>query len=245
MGKKINPKIFRIKQNKTWDSRWFSNKKNYTKFLKQDIEIKEFLKKKLLNAFISTVNIERTSKDMNVIIYSARPGVIIGRSGVGVEDMKKEIKMKFLKDKNAKLNISIKEVSEPNLDANIVANNIKFELEKRVPFRKVMKQTISKVEKAGAKGIKIGLAGRLNGVEIARSEMLISGKVPLHTLRADIDYSLVEANTIFGVIGIKVWIYRKDVFDKKNQKSEIKKNDQTNTKKEVVSEKEVKENKEV
>lgn len=215
MGKKINPIIFRLKQTRTWDSRWFASKRNYTKFLKQDIEIKEYLKKKLLNGFVSTVNIERTSKDMNIIIYSARPGVIIGRSGVGIDELKKHVKMKFLKDKKAKLNINIKEVSNPNLDAMIVANNLKFDIEKRFPFRRAMKQSLGKVERAGAKGVKIEMAGRLNGVEIARNEKLISGKVPLHTLRADIDYANVEAFTIYGVIGIKVWIYRGDIFEKK------------------------------
>ena len=225
MGKKINPIIFRLKQTRTWDSRWFASKGNYTKFLKQDIEIKEYLKKKLLNDFVSTVNIERTSKDMNIIIYSARPGVIIGRSGVGIDELKKHIKMKFLKDRKAKLNINIKEVSNPNLDAMIVANNLKFDIEKRFPFRRAMKQALGKVERAGAKGVKIEMARRLNGVEIARNEKLISGKVPLHTLRADIDYANVKAFTIFGVIGIKVWIYRGDIFEKKAKVKNVKNND--------------------
>jgi small subunit ribosomal protein S3 len=221
MGKKINPKIFRIKQTRTWDSRWFSSKK-YAELLKEDILIKEFVKKKLLAAFVSQVNIERTSKDLNVIIYSARPGVIIGRGGVGIEELKKEIKENILKNSKAKLNINIKEVGNPSLDAMIVGLNIKFDIEKRIPFRRAMKQALGKVERAGAKGVKIALAGRLNGVEIARNEKLISGKVPLHTLRADIDYAFLEANTMYGVIGIKIWIYKGEVFDKKDAKKSQK-----------------------
>ncbi|MBT7497584.1 30S ribosomal protein S3 [Candidatus Woesearchaeota archaeon] len=217
MGKKINPKIFRIGQTRTWDSRWFSDR-NYSKFLKQDIEIKEFIKEKLKNAFVSRVEVERTSKDINIIINSARPGVIIGRGGVGVEDMKKEIGRRFLKDRKIGVNLTIKEVANVNLDSMIIALALKFDIEKRIPFRRSMKQAIQKVERAGAKGIKVSVSGRLNGAEIARSEKLISGKVPLHTIRADVDYAFVEANTIYGVIGIKVWIYRGDIFNKKNEK---------------------------
>lgn len=214
MGKKINPKIFRLKLNKNWDSRWFSVR-NYAKFLRQDLEIKEYLKKKLLAAFVSQVNIERTAKEVNVIIFSGRPGIIIGRSGSGVEDLKNEIKRKFLRDRNLKFNINIKEVTNPSLDAALVAQSIKFDIEKRIPFRRAIKQAASKVERAGAKGVKMVVSGRLNGVEIARTEKLISGKVPLHTLRADIDFCAEKAYTLFGVIGIKVWIYRGDVFEKK------------------------------
>jgi len=214
MGKKINPKIFRLKQTRTWDSTWYKQK-DYALTLRQDIEIKEFLKKKLLNAFVSAVNVERTAKDLTVIVYSARPGVIIGRSGSGIEDLKKELIKKVLKDKNAKLSINIKEVSNPNLDANIVGSSIKFDIEKRIPFRRAMKQAMQKSEKAGAKGVKVEISGRLNGAEIARTEKLLWGKVPLHTIRADIDYALINAYTLYGVIGIKVWIYRGDIFKKK------------------------------
>ena len=207
MGKKINPKSFRLRNTKNWDSRWFSVK-NYGQFLREDLEIKEFLKKKLNAAFVSRVNIERTAKDMNVIVYSARPGVIIGKNGAGIEDLKKEIKKKFSQDKKAKLNVNIIEIANPSLDANIVGQLIKLDIEKRIPFRRAMKQAMSKVEKAGAKGVKMEISGRLNGAEIARSEKLLSGKVPLHTLRAEIDYALVEAFTLYGKIGIKVWINR-------------------------------------
>jgi len=211
MGKKINPKIFRIHQTRTWDSRWFAAK-NYSKFLQQDIEIKGYLRKKLDKAFVSDINIERTAKEINIIIYSARPGVIIGRGGVGLESLQKDISRQYLKDKKVNVKLSIKEIANPNLDSNIVAQGIKLDIEKRIPFRRAMKQAIAKVGKAKAKGIKVELSGRLNGAEIARTEKLLSGKVPLHTLRADIDYSLVEALTVYGKIGIKVWLYRGDIF---------------------------------
>mgnify|MGYP001419332704 CR=1 FL=1 len=218
MGKKINPKVFRLGQTRTWDSRWFSSK-NFSELLKQDVNIKKFLSKKLAGAFVSRIEIERTSKELNIIISSARPGVIIGRGGVGVEDLKKEIKRQYLKDRKIAVNINIKEVENVSTDATIVGLGIKADIEKRIPFRRAMKQAISKVEKAGAKGVKVQISGRLNGVEIARSEKLLSGKVPLHTLRADVDYAQIEAFTLYGVIGIKVWIYRGDVFNVKKQET--------------------------
>ena len=217
MGKKINPKIFRLGQTRTWDSRWFSIR-NYAKFLQQDLQIKDYLRNELKNAFVSQLEIERTAKEINVIVFSARPGVIIGRNGVGVEKIKSDIKKKFIKDSKVIVNLNIKEIENPNHDATIVALAIKADIEKRIPFRRAMKQAIGKVEKAGAKGIKIQLSGRLNGAEIARTEKLISGKVPLHTLRADIDYAQITAQTLYGIIGIKLWIYRGDVFIKKNVK---------------------------
>jgi len=218
MGKKVNPKVFRLGQTRTWDSRWFSNK-NFSELLQQDIKIKKFLNKKLAGAFVSRIEIERTSKEVNIIISSARPGVIIGRGGVGVEDLKKEIKRQYLKDRKIAVNINIKEVENVNTDATIVGLGIKADIEKRIPFRRAMKQAIGKVEKAGAKGVKVQISGRLNGVEIARSEKLLSGKVPLHTLRADVDYAQIEAYTLYGVIGIKVWIYRGDVFNAKKSET--------------------------
>ncbi|MBI5076897.1 30S ribosomal protein S3 [Candidatus Falkowbacteria bacterium] len=221
MGKKINPKIFRVKQTRTWDSRWFAIK-NYAQNLRQDLNIKEYLKKKLLSSFVSQVNIERTAKEVNIIIYSARPGMIIGRNGIGIEELKKEIERKHFKNRKVRVNVNIKEVSNPNQDAMIVAQGIKFDIEKRIPFRRAMKQAIQKVEKAGGKGVKVEISGRLNGAEIARTEKLLSGKVPLHTIRADIDYAFVTAFTLFGTIGIKVWIYRGNIFLKKESSSPIK-----------------------
>lgn len=221
MGKKINPKILRLGQTRTWDSRWFVSK-NYAETLKQDLKIKDYLKKKLQASFVSQINIERTAKEVNVIVYSARPGTIIGKGGAGIEGLKKEIKNKFLRKTNCRANLTIKEVGNPNLDAMIVALGIKFDIEKRIPFRRAMKQAMAKTEKAGAKGVKVEIGGRLNGAEIARTEKLLWGKVPLHTLRADVDYALVEANTLYGTIGIKVWLYRGDVFSKAT-KQEINK----------------------
>lgn len=221
MGKKINPKVFRLKQTRTWDSRWFSVR-DYKKFLEQDIKIKDYFKKKLEKSSISSINIERTAKEVNVIIYSARPGTIIGRGGAGLEAMRKDVSRSIIKNKAVKLNINIKEISNPNLDAAIIGQYIKADIEKRIPFRRAMKQALAKIEKANALGAKMEVSGRLNGAEIARSEKLLFGKVPLHTMRANIDYALEEAHTIFGKIGIKVWIYKGDVFKDKKKTTNIK-----------------------
>lgn len=229
MGKKINPKIFRIRLSQGWDSRWFSVR-NYAKFLRQDLEIKDYLRKKMAQAFVSLINIERTAKDINIIIHSARPGVIIGKGGAGIEDLKRQIIRQFHLGKNAKINITIKEIANPNLDATVVGLGIKFDIEKRIPFRRAMKQAIGKVEKAGAKGVKVEISGRLNGAEIARTEKLLSGKVPLHTLRADIDYALVEAFTLYGAIGIKVWICRGEVFVKEKKRVAAQPKNESETK---------------
>lgn len=224
MGKKVNPIVFRMNQTRTWDSKWFSVR-DFKKLLKQDIEIKKYMNGKLSQAFISRIIIERTAKSVNINITAGRPGVIIGRGGVGIEELKKEISRKFVKDTKMGVNIGIKEVANPNLDAAIISQSVKLDIEKRMPFRRAMKQAIGKVEKARAKGVKIQVSGRLNGVEIARSEKLTSGNVPLHTLRADIDYAFCEANTLYGVIGIKVWIYKGDVFAK--TKDDAKKDEES------------------
>jgi small subunit ribosomal protein S3 len=183
--------------------------------------MRDYLRKKLLEAFVSNVEVERTAKQVNVIIHSARPGVIIGKGGVGIEELRKHLSRAFIKDKNMRVNVSIKEVGKPNMNATLVAQAIKFDIEKRIPFRRAMKQAIMKVEKSGGLGVKVILSGRLNGAEIARTEMLVSGKLPLHTLRADISYAEEPAYTTYGVIGIKVWIYRGNVFatDIKNEET--------------------------
>ncbi|OGF30383.1 30S ribosomal protein S3 [Candidatus Falkowbacteria bacterium RIFOXYD2_FULL_35_9] len=219
MGKKINPKIFRIKSILKWESSWFADK-DYSKFLQQDVKIRAFLKKHLLEAFVSRIEIERSSKELNVIIHSARPGVVIGKSGAGVEILKKTISRQFVKDKNVKVSVNIKEIGKPNIEAALIAQGLKFDIEKRMPYRRAMKQVIQRVERAGAKGVKVIVAGRLNGAEIARREMLVSGTIPLHTIRANIDYAEEKANTTYGTIGIKVWIYKGDVF-KKTAKEEM------------------------
>lgn len=217
MGKKINPKIFRINSIVNWESRWFAGK-NFAMLLEQDVKIREYLRKRLLEAFVASIEIERAAKQVNILIYSARPGIIIGKGGAGIEELKKHVSRQFIKDKTKKVNISIKEVSKPNLNATLVAQGIKFDIEKRIPFRRAMKQAIQKVEKSGAQGVKVMVGGRLNGADIARSETLVSGKIPLHTLRADISYAEERADTTYGVIGVKVWIYRGNIYKKDTQK---------------------------
>ncbi|MFA5047905.1 MAG: 30S ribosomal protein S3 [Patescibacteria group bacterium] len=222
MGQKVNPKVFRLKINKTWDSKWYASSEDFPSFLKQDVSLRRFIINKLKGAGISKVDIERSSNALTINVYSARPGIIIGRGGQGAEELKRELHNKFLKDAFSRkkvlknINLNIIEVDRPGLDAAIILQGIAADLEKRIPFRRVVKQAIGKAEKAGAKGIKIIVSGRLDGAEIARREMFLSGKVPLHTLRADIDYNRAAAQTIYGKIGIKVWIYRGDIFNSKS-----------------------------
>lgn len=218
MGQKVNPKSFRLggKGIFTWDSKWFS-KKNFPALLRQDLMIKKFLKNKLKEALISKIEIERSRGALTIIIHGVKPGLIIGRSGAGIEELKKGLQSKILKDKRVLLNINIVEVKKPSLDAHVVLQNIINDLEKRIPFRRVLKQSRSRVEREGAQGVKVSVSGRLNGAEIARTEMLTSGKVPLHTLRANIDYAKGNAHTTYGVIGVKVWIYKGEVFEKEKK----------------------------
>jgi len=217
MGQKVNPKIFRIGETNQWNSKWFSSR-DYVKFLQQDTLIREFLKKELKEAAVSRIEIERSATNITVIIHSAKPGVIIGRGGQGVEDLKKKIASKFL-DKKVTLNINIQEVADPSLSAELVAQSIVADLEKRIPYRRAIKQAVSRVEKTSAKGVKVMVAGRLNGAEIARTEMSSFGSLPLHTLRADIDYAFTIARTTYGVIGVKVWIYKGEKFKKDNEEN--------------------------
>lgn len=223
MGQKINPKAFRIGVTRSWDSKWFA-KRNFSSFLKQDLVIRKYLKNKLRDAGLAKIEIERSAEKINIIIHAVRPGIIIGRSGVGIEQLKEELIKKILNKQETKtpgkisLNINIMEVDKPNLNAQVVVDNIIADLEKRIPYRRVMKQVISRVLRAGAKGVKVIVAGRLNGAEIARTETLTEGMIPLHTLRADIDYSRGAAQTIYGKIGVKVWIYKGEVFNKDNKK---------------------------
>lgn len=217
MGQKVNPKIFRIGTLYSWDSKWFS-KKDYPRLLKEDMLIKIFLIKELKDGAVTNIEIERSANNITIIIHSAKPGVIIGRGGQGIEELKKKIKNKFLPSK-ASLNLNIMEVSNPNLSAELIVQSVVADLEKRIPFRRVIKQAISRVEKAGAKGVKITVSGRLNGNEIARSETLGSGRLPLHTLRADIDYAAEKALTTYGTVGAKVWIYKGEKFRSEEQKN--------------------------
>lgn len=223
----MHPKIFRIGTVSTWDSKWYAKRGKYQTLLREDILVKEFVAKKLKDAGIQNVEIERRGDAMTVVINAAKPGVIIGRSGAGAEALKKELKDNFWRGKKVTLNINIFEVKKPSLSAKIVLQGMTADLEKRVAFRRVMKQTIDRVKKAGAKGVKIVVSGRLNGAEIARTEKLLDGKVPLTNLRADIDYANGTARTIYGAIGVKLWIYRGEIFNDK-KKTEDKEDKQEN-----------------
>ena len=218
MGKKVNPKIIRMGIIKTWSSTWFGSGNVYIKNVKQDVLIKRYILKEYREAGIDKVEVERSSDKIAIDIYTGKPGIIIGRGGNGVEELKRIIHRKFLsnpmKIRQDSISINIKEVENPNSSAQINVQMIALDIEKRVPFRKAMKQAISRIERAGALGVKVIIGGRLNGAEIARSEKLISGKLPLSTLRANIDYARGTAHTAYGAIGIKVWIYKGEIFKK-------------------------------
>jgi small subunit ribosomal protein S3 len=210
LGQKVNPIGLRLGINKTWDSGWYSDR-NYAKFLHADLKIREYLKKKLYTAGISKINIGRKAEKLIIDIFAARPGIIYGKKGSSdFENIKNEIaKINNIKSKDIEINII--EVKKPELDSVLVAEGIASQLEKRVAFKRAMKKSVTMALKSGAKGIKITCGGRLAGAEIARTEWYREGRVPLHTLRADIDYGTSEANTTYGKIGVKVWIYKKDV----------------------------------
>lgn len=199
---------------KTWDSIWFA-KKDFPRMLEDDERIRKFLNKKLKEAGVDKILIERSHQQVSVTIFSAKPGFIIGRAGSGIEDLKKTMMNELFPGRRLALSLNVKEVEKPSLSAPIVAQQVAFEIEKRMPFRRSMKSSIDRVMKAGAEGMKITLSGRLNGAEIARTEKLAHGKVPLQNLRADIDYAHATAKTIYGTIGVTVWINRGEVFDKK------------------------------
>lgn len=213
MGQKVHPVGFRLGFIRTWDSKWYAEK-DYPKLLIEDIQIRNFLKKKLYHAGISRIEIERAAskaKKVKVTIHTARPGIIIGKKGVEVENLKRELQK--MTDKEVLINIQ--EVKRAETDAQLVAENVALQLERRVSFRRAMKKAVSSAMKLGAKGIKISCAGRLGGAEMARKEWYREGRVPLQTLRADIDYGLAEAKTTYGVIGVKVWIFKGEVFPTK------------------------------
>ncbi len=218
MGRKVNPKIFRMGITKTWPSVWFKAGEDYIKAVQQDIAVRRYMIKEFKEAGIDRVEIIRSSNKVQIDVWTGKPGLIIGRGGNGVEELKKKLHTKFLKTfRPGEINLNIKEVARPNLSSQILVQSMILEIEKRVPFRKVMKQALGRVERAGAQGVKVVVSGRLNGAEIARTEKLVFGKVPLHTLRADIDYSRGAAHTTYGAIGIKVWIYRGEIFEKEKE----------------------------
>jgi len=222
MGHKVHPKIYRTPLLYAWDSKWFAKKGNSALCLEQDILIRQYLEKKLREAGIDAIGVERSPKDVIVNILAAKPGAVIGRNGQGLEELRKYIEKKILSFK-LKVRINVQAVKQPALSARVVALSAASDVERRMAFRRVMKQTVDRVMQAGAKGVKISMAGRLNGAEIARRETISDGKMSLITLRSDVDYSLVEADTIYGKIGIKVWIYKgesfafTDKFDKKEE----------------------------
>ena len=215
MGHKVHPKIHRMQVISSWDSRWFSQN-NYPLFAKQDLDVRDYLMKKFKEANIDSISVERSPKNMTVTILAAKPGFIIGRSGQGLDAVRKHIETRILQ-MTLKVKLQVKELRSPALSAMVVAQTIAAETERRVPFRRLMKQTLERVMKAGGQGVKVKMSGRLNGVEIARTEQLATGKVPLITLRSDVDYASVTARTLYGAIGIKVWIYQGEVFGRKDK----------------------------
>ena len=215
MGQKVNPKIFRIGTLNQWNSRWFS-RKDYLTYLRQDITIKRFLERELKEAAVSQIDVERSATNITVIIHSAKPGIIIGRGGQGIEELKKKIVTQFLAPTTS-LQVTIQEVTDPNTSAELIAQSIVADLERRMPFRRVMKTAIGRVERAGVRGVKVTVAGRLNGAEIARDETFKEGNVPLQTLRANIQFAVRHARTGYGTIGVKVWVYKGMVFKKIRQ----------------------------
>jgi small subunit ribosomal protein S3 len=209
MGQKVHPYGFRLGYNKNWLSRWYS-KKDYPAFVLQDDQIRKFVKKKLFQAGIARLEIERAGGKIRLIIHTARPGIVIGRKGVEIEKLREELRSKF----QTEFTIEVNEIRRPEVEAQLVAESIAQQLERRIAFRRAMKRTVGLARKFGAEGIKVACAGRLAGAEIARGEWYRDGRVPLHTLRADIDYGFAEANTTYGVIGVKVWIFKGEILDK-------------------------------
>lgn len=207
MGQKVHPKGLRIGIIRDWEGKWFADKKNFASLLHEDVKIRKYIKQKLFAAGISRIQIERAANRIRVTIHTAKPGIVIGRGGAEVENLRREME----KMTGKSVHVNIVEIKTPEIDAQLVAENAAAQIEKRVAFRRAMKQIISRAMKMGAKGVKISCSGRLAGAEIARTEWYSEGKVPLHTLRADIDYGFAEAKTTYGKIGIKVWIYKGEV----------------------------------
>ena len=216
MGQKINPTGFRLPVTRDWTSRWYAEGRNFARTLGEDLKVRSFLQKKLRNASVSRILIERPAKNARITIYSARPGVVIGKQGQDIEVLKNEVQ----KMMGVPVHVNIEEVRRPELDAQLIADSITQQLEKRVMFRRAMKRAMQNAMRLGAQGIKIMSAGRLNGAEIARTEWYREGRVPLHTVRANIDYAFSEANTTYGVIGVKVWVYKGDNFGEEAQAQE-------------------------
>tara|TARA_B100000029_G_scaffold269807_1_gene265123 strand:+ start:3524 stop:4216 length:693 start_codon:yes stop_codon:yes gene_type:complete len=230
MGQKVNPIGLRLGINRGWDSIWFAKKKQYGKFLIEDYKIREYIKKNIVNSGVSNVVIERTVKKCIVSIYTSRPGFVIGKKGSDVDKIKKNLS----KISSSEVTLNIKEIKKPELNAYLVAENIAQQLVKRIAFRRAMKRAMQSTLRLGAKGIRVCLAGRLAGNEIARTEWLREGSVPLHTLRADVDYAEAEALTTYGIIGVKVWIYKGEVFVKEQNNKNNKEKENVTTSKNKI-----------
>jgi len=214
VGQKVDPRGLRLGITRTWESVWYAGKEKYASFFHEDVKLKEYIKKNYYHAGISKIGIERTSDaQVTITVYTAKAGILIGRKGKEIE----ELKAKLEKITNKDISIKVQEIKNPNLDAQLVAENIAGSIERRVAFKRAMNQAIGRAEKLGVKGIKVAVSGRLNGAEIARREWTISGRVPLHTLRADIDYATAEAHTTYGILGIKVWIFNGEVLPTKKE----------------------------
>ena len=212
MGQKVHPIGIRLGIATDWNSKWYAETKDYANLLNSDLSVRDYLKKKLAHASVSRIQIERPAKSAVITIHAARPGVVIGKKGEDIEKLRHEVSARMdIHVNNIKINIE--EIRKPELDAQLVAEGVAQQLERRVMFRRAMKRSVSNTMRMGAQGIKINIAGRLNGAEIARAEWYREGRVPLHTLRADIDYGVARANTTYGVIGIKVWIYKGEIHD--------------------------------
>jgi len=217
MGQKINPTGFRLAVTRNWASRWYASNRDFAGMLAEDIKVRDYLKQKLKNASVSRVLIERPAKNARITIFSARPGVVIGKKGEDIENLKRDLG----KQLGVPVAVNIEEVRKPEIDAKLIADSITQQLEKRIMFRRAMKRAMQNAMRLGAQGIKIMSAGRLNGIEIARTEWYREGRVPLHTLRADIDYGTSEAKTTYGVIGVKVWVYKGDTLGRGEQPAAV------------------------
>ncbi len=209
MGQKVQPTGIRLGIVKDWNAKWYANSGNYAATLASDLKIRTFLKKRLANAAVSRITIDRPAQNLNVTIFTARPGIVIGKKGEDIE----KLRYQLTRLNGVPVQVAVEEIRKPELDAKLVAENICQQLEKRIMFRRAMKRAVQNSMRLGAEGVKVMLAGRLNGAEIARTEWYREGRVPLHTLRADIDYGVHEAHTTYGIIGVKVWIFKGEVFE--------------------------------
>jgi len=212
MGQKVNPNGIRLGIIRDWNSKWYADSKDYAGYLYTDLKVREFLRKKLANASVSKIQIERPARNARITIHTARPGIVIGKKGEDIEALRKEV-ANFMKLPVQTVHINIEEIRKPELDAYLVAESVAQQLERRIMFRRAMKRAVTNALRLGAQGIKISVGGRLNNAEIARTEWYREGRVPLHTFRADIDYGFAEAHTTAGIVGVKVWIFKGEIFD--------------------------------